>query len=152
MMFYNNDYDPPCDYFSFLHHESIKKLSNLKTNVMMSSAQVKNSLIVTQKKKKNHEQTKRAVHVAGCNKFVPHHQRPQHNQSLVATYANKPSITQNDKVRWAVEEERYKNPTVQDLTRANRRVCCKKVTFFFFGEAVGCDRAIKQKKRTEHTR
>jgi len=50
MMFYNNDHDPPCDYFSFLYHESTKKLSNLKTNVMMNFAQVKNSLIVTQKK------------------------------------------------------------------------------------------------------
>lgn len=85
MMFYNNDYDPSCDYFSFLYDESIKKLSKLKTNVMMNSAKVKNSLIVTEKK--NHEPTKPAVHVAGCNKFVTHHQRPQHNQSLVATYA-----------------------------------------------------------------
>lgn len=62
---------------------------------------------------------------------MPHQQRPNITNHWLPRTQHKPSITQNDKVRWAVEKERFKNPTVQDLTRANLRVCCKKVTFFW---------------------
>ena len=81
---------------------------------------------------------------------MPHQQRPNITNHWLPRTQHKPSITQYDKVRWAVEKERFKNPTVQDLTRANRRVCCKKSHIFL--EIVGCDRTIKQKKRAEHTR